>query len=187
MQYRSGLRGTQAIDVAIWCALGHSRVASVLRQSARLCSFEVVEAANIAPVVVNVRCLGSAEFEKLSGGSLRLSSQQNARGHRRQSSIRRMSGYGMTASVKVCGCRPHDGGAADTGAGVRKPPREETAGGRGRWCVRSYGGLVAGALLPKCIERVFGKRSRGRRTRSADRDRQNRRCASEIERQDGCP
>jgi hypothetical protein len=36
----------------------------------------VVEAANIAPVVVTVLCLGSAEFEKLSGGSLRLSSQQ---------------------------------------------------------------------------------------------------------------
>jgi hypothetical protein len=35
----------------------------------------VVEAANIAPVVVTVRCLGSAEFEKLSGGSLPLSSQ----------------------------------------------------------------------------------------------------------------
>jgi hypothetical protein len=33
------------------------------------------------------------------------------------------------ASVKVCGCRPHDGGAARTGAGVRKPPMEETAGG----------------------------------------------------------
>jgi len=30
--------------------------------------------------------------------------------------------------VKVCGCRPHDGGAARTGAGVRKPPMEETAG-----------------------------------------------------------
>jgi hypothetical protein len=54
--------------------------------TARLCSFElrrrsvsfieVVEAANIAPVVVTVRCLGSAEFERLSGGSRRLSSQQ---------------------------------------------------------------------------------------------------------------
>jgi hypothetical protein len=32
------------------------------------------------------------------------------------------SGY-----VKVCGWRPHDGGAAHTGAGVRKPPMEETA------------------------------------------------------------
>jgi len=37
--------------------------------------YQVVEAANIAPVVVTVRCFGSAEFEKLSGGSLRLSSQ----------------------------------------------------------------------------------------------------------------
>jgi hypothetical protein len=36
------------------------------------------------------------------------------------------------ASVKVCGCRPHDGGAARTGAGVRKPPMEETAGGVAR-------------------------------------------------------
>ncbi|MDB5567787.1 MAG: hypothetical protein JWP84_4353 [Tardiphaga sp.] len=41
---------------------------------------EVAEAANIAPVVVTVRCLGSAEFEKLSSGSLRLSSPKNARG-----------------------------------------------------------------------------------------------------------
>ena len=31
--------------------------------------------------------------------------------------------------VKVCGRRPHDGGAAHTGAGVRKPPMEETAMG----------------------------------------------------------
>jgi hypothetical protein len=38
--------------------------------------YQVVEAANIAPVVVAVRCLGSAEFEMLSDGSLRLSSQQ---------------------------------------------------------------------------------------------------------------
>ncbi len=91
------------------------------------------------------------------------------------------------AIVKVCGCRPHEGGATDTGAGVRKPPKEETAGGRERWSVRSYGNLVAGALLPKCIERVFGKRSRGQRTRSTDRDMQNWRCASEIEREDGCP
>jgi hypothetical protein len=37
---------------------------------------EVVEDANIASVVVTVRGLSSAEFEKLSGGSLRLSSQQ---------------------------------------------------------------------------------------------------------------
>jgi len=35
----------------------------------------------------------------------------------------------MSAIVKVCGCRPHDGGAAHTGAGVRKPPMEETAMG----------------------------------------------------------
>ena len=38
--------------------------------------------------------------------------------------------------MKVCGCRPHDGGAAHTGAGVRKPPMEETAGSLVRWRVR---------------------------------------------------
>jgi hypothetical protein len=32
-----------------------------------------------------------------------------------------------SGSVKVFGCRPHDDGATCTGAGVRKPPREETA------------------------------------------------------------
>jgi hypothetical protein len=29
-----------------------------------------------------------------------------------------------SAVVKVFGCRPHEGGAARTGAGVRKPPRK---------------------------------------------------------------
>ena len=37
----------------------------------------------------------------------------------------------------------HDGGAARTGAGVRKPPREETAG-RDTWAARRrYGDLSA--------------------------------------------
>jgi hypothetical protein len=35
---------------------------------------------------------------------------------------------GMTVIVKGFGCRPLTDGAAGTGAGVRKPPREETAG-----------------------------------------------------------
>jgi hypothetical protein len=39
--------------------------------------------------------------------------------------------------VKVCGCRPHDGGAAHTGAGVRKPPMEETAIGERMMVPRS--------------------------------------------------
>src|SRR6266436_1840484 len=50
--------------------------------------------------------------------------------------------------VKVCGCRPHDGGAACTGAGVRKPPMEETAGCVARWRVRRYGDLTA--VVPEC-------------------------------------
>src|SRR3979411_2959140 len=53
-----------------------------------------------------------------------------------------------SAFVKVCGCRPHDGGAAHTGAGVRKPPREETAGCRARCRVRRYGDLTA--VVPEC-------------------------------------
>src|ERR1700692_160046 len=47
----------------------------------------------------------------------------------------------MTACVKVCGWRPHDGGAAHSGAGVRKPPREETAGGARGWGGVGYGDL----------------------------------------------
>src|SRR5450756_2322534 len=47
------------------------------------------------------------------------------------------------APVKVCGWRPHGGGAARTGAGVRKPPREETAGGGRGWCGVDYGDLNA--------------------------------------------
>ena len=35
------------------------------------------------------------------------------------------------------------GGAARTGAGVRKPPMEETAGGVARWRLRRYGDLAA--------------------------------------------
>src|SRR5712672_4821328 len=57
-------------------------------------------------------------------------------------------GYGTTAHVKVCGSRPHEGGAARSGAGVRKPPREETAGGVARWRVRRYGDLAA--VVPEC-------------------------------------
>ena len=40
-----------------------------------------------------------------------------------------LSNLEISGIVKVCGCRPHDGGAAHTGAGVRKPPMEETAMG----------------------------------------------------------
>src|SRR2546429_5758153 len=49
----------------------------------------------------------------------------------------------MSASVKVFGCRPHVGGAAHWGAGVRKPPREETAGGARGWRGEGYGDLSA--------------------------------------------
>lgn len=45
--------------------------------------------------------------------------------------------------MKVCGCRPHEGGAAHTGAGVRKPPMEETAGWARGWCGVGYGDLSA--------------------------------------------
>ena len=37
----------------------------------------------------------------------------------------------------------HEGGAARTGAGVRKPPMEETAGGVARWRVRRCGDFAA--------------------------------------------
>src|SRR5258705_7903453 len=75
---------------------------------------------------------------------------------------------GSTTSefVKVCGCRPHAGGAAHTGAGVRKPPREETAEGVARVCVRRYGDFDAGGLLPRGGVCLFGRRPMKRRGRS---------------------
>ena len=88
--------------------------------------------------------------------------------------------------MKACGWRPHDGGAADGGAGVRKPPREETAAGVTKLRVRRYGDLDAGGSLPGCVDRLSGKQSTGRRALSASRDRQNQRGAAEIERQEGC-
>src|SRR5438034_5836418 len=72
----------------------------------------------------------------------------------------------MTANVKVCGCRPHDGGAADTGAGVRKPPMEETAGCGARWRVRRCGDLAA--VSASTTFAIWGlNRSRGRARRRA--------------------
>jgi hypothetical protein len=54
-----------------------------------------------------------------------------------------------------------------------------------RWRVGRYGDFDADGLLPRCVEGLFGKRSRERRTRSGGRDRQNWRRAAEIERHDG--
>jgi hypothetical protein len=72
------------------------------------------------------------------------------------------------------------------GAGVHKPTKDETAGDVTKLRVRRYGDLDAGGLLPGCVDRLSGKQSTGRRAVSASRDRQNRRPAAEIERQDGC-
>ena len=73
------------------------------------------------------------------------------------------------------------------GAGVRKPPREETAGGVARWRVRRYGDFVAVGLLPGWVDRLFGKRSMGWRAWSADCGGPNRRRAVAIEQHDGYP
>jgi hypothetical protein len=89
---------------------------------------------------------------------------------------------GKAASVKVCGCRPHEGGAARTGAGVRKPPMEETAGGVGWPGVRRYGDFGVGSLLPRWVGSFFGRRSRVRRSGSVDCKGQNRSCVAEMER-----
>ena len=61
----------------------------------------------------------------------------------------------MSDNVKVFGCRPHESGAADPGAGVRKPPREETAGCRARWRVTRYGDFVAGRFVSEVRWRRF--------------------------------
>jgi hypothetical protein len=49
----------------------------------------------------------------------------------------------MSVHVKVCGCRPGEGGAAHAGAVVRKPPMKETAGRVARWHVRRCGDFAA--------------------------------------------
>src|ERR1700722_14880178 len=63
--------------------------------------------------------------------------------------LRRMSVFGSKAEItrtspfgSDCeGFRmpAHDGGARHTGAGIRKPPREETAGREAIYCVNCYG------------------------------------------------
>jgi hypothetical protein len=66
-------------------------------------------------------------------------------------------------------------------AGVRKPPREETAGGVAKLRLRRYGGFGAGGLLPRCVDLLFGEREKAWRACSADGDRQERRDATEID------
>src|SRR6266478_5241354 len=57
----------------------------------------------------------------------------------------------------------HGDGATHSGAGVRKPPREETAGGRARWRVTRYGDLTAavpdGSLCTASAEQIFPRDS----------------------------
>jgi hypothetical protein len=65
----------------------------------------------------------------------------------------------------------------------RRKPRE----GMTKLRVRRYGDLDAGGLLPRCVDRLSGKRSTGWLAVSASRDRRNRRGAAVIARQDGCP
>ena len=47
-------------------------------------------------------------------------------------------------------------------------------------------GISACGLLARCVDRLFGQRSKGWRVRSVDRDRQNRRFAAPIDRRGGC-
>jgi hypothetical protein len=49
----------------------------------------------------------------------------------------------MSAVVKVFGCRPMTVAPHARGAGVRKPPRDETAGSGQRSCSGLYGDLGA--------------------------------------------
>src|ERR1700737_2379564 len=53
-----------------------------------------------------------------------------------------------------------DDGATHSGAGVRKPPREETAERRAKWRVRRYGDFVVGGVCRTFVERVLRTRSR---------------------------
>src|SRR5215216_7140912 len=70
---------------------------------------------------------------------------------RQSSDVRCCEGFRMPA---------HDDGATHSGAGVRKPPREETAGGWARWRVRCYGDFVAGGMYRRFVERDLRTRPR---------------------------
>lgn len=56
-----------------------------------------------------------------------------------------VTGTSVSAAVKVFGRRPCDGGVAYSRAGVRKPPKEETAMGERRRCGSHYAEKSAGA------------------------------------------
>jgi hypothetical protein len=90
------------------------------------------------------------------------------------SSVRLCEGFRMPA---------HDDGATLSGAGVRKPSREETAE------VWRSGASDAMGILALAVYRrgALRKRSMEWRVRSADRDSQKRRCATEVARQGSCP
>src|SRR5216684_5493244 len=66
----------------------------------------------------------------------------------------------MTRLGRFADAGPMTVGRRIPGAGVRKPSREETAGGQARWGVRRYGDFVAGGLCRMLVERVLRTRSR---------------------------
>src|SRR2546426_11757220 len=82
------------------------------------------------------------------------------RGQLRRLANVRLPAGAMSASVKVFGCRPMMTAPRTPRAGVRKPPREETAGGRARWRVRCYGDFVAGGMYRRVVERDLRTRPR---------------------------
>ena len=69
------------------------------------------------------------------------------------------------------------------GVRVRKPPKEESAGGVTKLERQKHGDPDAGGLLPGCVDPLWEAVDGAA---SAVRDRQNRRRAAAIERQDGC-
>jgi hypothetical protein len=84
--------------------------------------------------------------------SLALTSARESRGvHGEECDFRYCEGFRMPA---------HDDAATASGAGVRKPPREEAAGNQARWRVRRYRDFVAGGLCPTFVEGVLRMRSR---------------------------
>ena len=103
-------------------------------------------AARCRDAVSTVESRGSGSSRSLMTGFLSRKSFFRGRSNALPSDTRgrsRMPELGSYGSVRGAAgnsrpyreCRPHEGGAAHTGAGVRKPPREETAGG-GRWTAR---------------------------------------------------
>ena len=90
------------------------------------------------------------------------------------------------APYKVCGCRPMMVARRTPGGGRTQTSKGGNRGKSGAFRASDAMGISASEVYCRsALKACFGEQLRGRRSCSADRDRQNRCRAAEIERPDG--